>query len=220
MKFVLNLLFFTASVSTAYAYIPEVIEQASLHDISTIDDPSLSQAFYGKLTGYPHTYEIRSKEPFELYVQILLPEIEGVSEELSGIVIKETGFRGRVSEVARLLGRDASWESFYEPWGGDYYRKGGELTQQVEAGVYRIEVSTPDNNTPYVLVIGKQEDSGGVGYFEMIKRIAAVKEFYGKSKFTVIQSPFVFGPLALMLVCGVAFYFYRHPRIFSNRDML
>ncbi len=202
-------LFFTAFVSAVHAHIPEVIEQTSLHDITSIDDPELSQAFYGRLNGYPHTYEIRSKVPFELHVQILLPEIRGVSEELSSIVIKETGFRGRVSEVSRLLGRDATWESFYEPWGGDRYRKGGELTQEVEAGIYRIEMSTPNNETPYVLVVGKREDFGGVGYFEMIGRIATVKEFYGKSKLTVIQSPYVYGPLILVVLSGVLYYVYR-----------
>lgn len=200
---------FLFSALPVEAHIPVLVEQNSLHDITQIVDPELSQAFYGTLTNGPHTFEIKSAEPFHLYVQVLVPDIEGVPNTISGIVIRETGFRGRVSEVARLLAEEATWESFFEVWGGDRYRKGSEFERDVESGVYRLEVSTPDNKSQYVLVVGKREDFNSLGYFETVKRIAEVKSFFGKSKLRVIESPLVYVPLCILMVFVIGYMVYR-----------
>ncbi len=202
-------LFFLLPLSFASAHIPLVVSQATMHDITEIKNPEYSQAFYGVLDDKPDTYEIRSTTPFLLNVEILLPEMDGVSRTIAGIVIKESGRQGQVNEVARLLGKDSAWESFYEPWGGDRYLKGGMFSKEVEPGVYRIEVSTPDNHSPYVLVVGTEEEWGEVGYFEMLGRIADVKVFYGKSKFMLIQSPLAYIPLAVVLTIGLVYFLYR-----------
>ena len=196
MKFFLYLgVFLFLPFSFVHAHVPNLVEQNSLHDITTIVEPTLSQAFYGTLRGFPHTFEIRSDESFTLHVEVLVPDSDTSTENVSGIIIRETGRQGRVTEVARMLAKDASWESFYEPWGGDSYRRGSVSEREVESGIYRIEVSTPDNNAPYVLVVGSKEEFGSIGYFETVKRIADVKTFFGKSKFMVIESPFVYVPL-------------------------
>jgi hypothetical protein len=207
--------FFTLFILTflfpmsALAHVPHIVEQTSVIDIDPITDPTLSQAFYGTLDGFPHTYEIRAKEAFTLHVEVLIPDIESATENVSGIVIRETGTKGRVVEVTRLLADDASWESFYEFFGGDSYRKGGVYEADVEAGVYRIEVSTPENTAPYVLVVGNREEFGAIGYFETIRRLMEVKEFFGKSQFMVVVSPLVFIPL-IILIGGVGIlYWYR-----------
>jgi hypothetical protein len=191
----------------ADAHIPVVIEQATLHDITLITDPVLSEAFYGRLQDMPHTYEMRLRDPIDFKMEILLPDIEGVSKDISAIVIEETGNRGQVREVTRLLGRNATWDPFFEPWGGDRYLKGGEFSAHLEPGVYRIEMSTPDNNAPYVLVVGTNETWGDIGYFEMVHRIASVKNFFGKSELLVIESPLVYVPL--LILCLLLFMLYR-----------
>lgn len=197
------------SALPAYAHVPLVVTQDSLYDITTIEDPELSQAFYGSLADFPHTYEIRADEPFHLYAEVLVPDIESTQNIVNGIVVRATGQKGRVEEVARLLAKDATWESFYEPWGGDTYRKGAVFEKDLERGVYRIEVSTPDNRQKYVLVVGKREDSGGIGYFETIGRIADVKTFFGKSKIRVIESPLVYIPLLLSILLVVGLWYWR-----------
>ncbi len=206
-----HILFFIAlfiPANVVLAHVPTVVLQTSLHDVYSIDDPTLSQAFYGTQSGFPHTYEIRVKEPFLLRAEVLIPDTDKATENVTGIIIKETGRQGRVEEVARMLAKDASWESFYEFWGGDTYRRGGVFEREVEPGVYRIEVSTPDNESPYVLVVGTREEWGGVGYFEMVGRIADVKEFFGKSKFRIIESPLVYIPLFIVTL-AVLFFIYR-----------
>ncbi len=199
------LTFFVMPVSVS-AHVPVIVTQDSLHDIKQVSAPEASQAFYGSLSGFPHTYEIRTKEPFTLHVEVLIPDIESADTIVSGIIIKETGNRGRVEEVARLLARDASWETFYEPWGGDRYRRGGSFEREVEPGVYRIEVSTPDNLSPYVLVIGKEEGILDVGYFETLRRLIEVKHFYGKSAFRIVESPLVYVPL-LIIALAIGLFF-------------
>jgi hypothetical protein len=213
-SFALVALFFLVPMS-ALAHVPNIVEQTSILDIDQIRDPMLSQAFYGTLDGFPHTYEIRAKEAFTLHVEVLIPDIESATENVSGIIIRETGQKGRVSEVTRMLAKDATWESFYEFWGGDDYRKGGVYEAEVEPGVYRVEVSTPENEAPYVLIVGNREEFGAIGYFETIRRLMEVKEFFGKSKFMVIVSPLVFIPLSVLVIiaCACTWYRRRHLRI-------
>jgi len=192
------------------AQVPVLVDQTSLHDIEIITDPVHAQAFYGMLDDFPHTYEIRVKEPFILRAEVLIPDIASAKELVSGIIIRETGRQGKVTEVTRMLAKDASWESFYDFSGGDSYRRGGMYEAEVTPGVYRIEVSTPDNDAPYVLVIGTEKGWGDIGYIEMVARIADVKAFFGKSKLMVVQSPLVYVPILTILgVCIVVFLWKR-----------
>ncbi len=202
------LLFFSIAVP-AYAYIPRVVTQESLFDITPIEDPELAQTFYGSLADFPHTYEIRAKEPFHLYVEVRVPDNTSSMNIVNGIIVRETGRKGRVEEVARILAKDASWESVYEPRGGDTYRKGGIFERDLEPGVYRIEMSTPDNRQKYVLVVGQREEFGAIGYFETIGRIAEVKAFLGKSKVRIIESPYVYAPLILIIIVLIGARYWR-----------
>lgn len=215
MKFIFTLLIVFIPLGAVEAHIPVMVDPASVRDVYAINDPTLSQAFYGNLSGFPHTYEVRVRDATVLRVEVLIPEIVSAVEEVNGIVIRETGMKGRVEEVARLLARDASWEQFFEPWGGDWYRRGSSFETTIEAGVYRIEVSTPDNYAPYVLVVGTEERDGGLGYIALVERIAQVKAFYGKSAFAVLESRFVYLPLVfiicIVLLCG-GIVLYRKKR--------
>lgn len=207
-----------APFGVASAHVPLVVEQSSLHDITPISDPTLSQAFYGKLNGFPETYEIRAKEPFHFHAEVLIPDIDAAKPIVNGIIIREIGKQGKVTEVTRMLAKDAQWESFYEAWGGDSYRRGAAYDADVEAGVYRIELSTPDNEVPYVLVVGTREESGGVGYFELVKRISDVKVFFGKPRIFVVQSPYVYVPLIILALALLGYRQYRKKQ--RSRDDL
>ncbi len=196
---------FAVFVPDAFAYVPVMVTPDTVNDVYAVTDPNTKTAYYGKLDGFPHTFEIRAAEPFTLFTEVLVPDIPSAKNLVSGIVIREVGFRGRVAEVARMLATDASWESFYEPWGGDRYRRGTAFTKELEPGVYRVEVSTPDNDAPYVLSIGTENGFGSIGYFESVARRAEVKVFFGKSSVRVVESPLVYVPL-IVLALGVFVY--------------
>ena len=207
MKY-LGLLLFLPLVTIphfCFAHIPSLVSQSSLLDITQIEDPEVSRAYYGELNNFPHTYEIRSSEPFNLFVEITVPDIKTAKNNVSGIIVKELP-RGGVEEIARLEAKTASWESFFEPFGGDSYRRGSQFEGEVEPGVYRIEVHTPDNLEKYVLVVGKTERFGDGGIINFYKKLVGIKVFFDKSPLRVVESPFVYVPLSVILILGFLWF--------------
>lgn len=180
------------------------------HDATTVTDPEVSQAFYGELNDFPHLFEISSENEFDLFAEILSPDIEGAIQDFSGIVILRK--RRGVDEVARFSGKEASWESFFEWAGGDSYLRGPSFEKRLPAGSYAVEVSTPINKGKYVIVIGKREEFDWMNYVGTLRDISRIKEFFGKSKVMIIQSPFVYVPLLLILSVGGAVYCHYRRR--------
>jgi hypothetical protein len=73
--------------------------------------------------------------------------------------------------------------------------------------------------------MGTKEDESGAGYFESLRRIGAVKDFFGKSKFSVVESPLVFVPLGaggiLAVILGYLWLRKReHADSGSDRDAI
>lgn len=194
----------------AAAHVPVFPEIETVSDVVEIADPEYSQVFYGELVGFPHTFEIETSEPFVLHAEILQPDISSSERNISGIIIKELAGGGRVTEVARLSAKDASWEPFFEFFGGDTYLAGPSFEETVEAGTYRIEVSTPDNIGKYALSVGTEEVFAGVGPLELIRRIAGVKVFFDKSQFRIVESPLVYVPIFLFVLVSVVFFYVRN----------
>ena len=213
MKILLSFIIFFSVASFAEAHVPVLVTQDSPFDISSIEDPELSQALYGTMDGFPHTYEIVATKPFHLFAQILAPDTGAGATNISGILIKLPESGGRVTEVGVLNGKDAPWDSDYEPYGGDSYLQGPQFEGDVEAGTYHIEVHTPDNQERYVLVVGRREEMT-IGYGELFKRLVEVKRFFGKSPFLMVESPFVYVPIVLV-VLGFGI---RHRRIRKKRE--
>lgn len=208
MRFLFIFTLFFIQVAFVDAHVPDLVSQPTLNDVYTIEDPTLSQAFYGTLKDFPHTYEIHATEPFTLFTQILVPDIDESKNTISGIIIKLPESKGRVTEISRLSAKDASWESEYEPFGGDSYRKGPSLQRDLEPGTYRIEVHTPNNLEQYVLVVGTREEMT-IGYFEMLRRLVGVKVFFGKSPIRIVESPFVYVPLFVLVCIFAGWFVYR-----------
>lgn len=206
---IFTLLIAIFSPGVALAHVPVLVEQESIKDVYMIEDPTLSQAFYGEMHDFPHTYEIQAAQSFTLFTQILEPDIDTSKNNVSGIIIKLPEKRGRVTEITRMS-LPTSWQSEYEPFGGDTYLMGPIFEQELGPGTYRIEVHTPDNREKYVLVVGTREELT-IGYFELLGRLMEVKEFFGKSKFRIIESPYVYVPLVACLIIGYLLYrrFYK-----------
>ena len=207
---------FLLLATPAHAAMPEVIIQESLSDITSIKDPTRAQTFYGNLVDFPHTYQIVATKPFHLFVQIKVPDIDSSTNNLFGIIIKEPTGKGRVEEIVRLKGQEASWESSFDWWSMDSYRMGPIFDQDLGPGTYRIEVSTPDNREKYVLAVGTQNELS-FDYFEAIRRLMEEKVFFEKSRFRIVESPLVFVPL--FGVGGMVILWYRR-RISTVRDAI
>jgi len=143
-----------------------------------INNPDVSQAFYGELKGRPAHFTIDSKNSFPLYVGLLSPRVKEADKDFSVIVKRDDAV------ILGLNGMEYEWEPFYEEFGGDYYFRGPEEKLMVGPGLYNLEVFSPDNQGKYVLVVGEKEEFPPR---EIINTIAILpklkKDFFERSPF-------------------------------------
>ncbi|MFT5360243.1 MAG: hypothetical protein ACI88L_000734 [Candidatus Paceibacteria bacterium] len=68
--------------SLALAHQPRVTESR----LTQVPSPEISKAYYGELTGEPDVYVIQASESFDLYVNVLVPDIKGQKKDVSAVV--------------------------------------------------------------------------------------------------------------------------------------
>ena len=173
-----------------------------------VPNPEISKAYYGKLTGEPDVYVIKASEPFNLYVNVLVPDIAGQKKDVSAVVIKD----GNVEKpLAVLDGIPFEWKKFYEPFGADSYWMGPEYKARAVAGTYEIRVSSPNNDSKYSLAIGEIEAFDGKEGLNALTIIPELKKnFFNESPIGFIVSPFGWGLIVIMYVLAFIFGFaYR-----------
>ena len=135
-------------------------------DVVEINNPEISQAFYGWLNGEPATFKIHSDKAFKLYVGVLVPDIKGVEKDVSADIYKSNGAQSAL--IASLDGSNSDWPLFHEDFANDNYFWGPEFKaadagrfepkgREVGAGDYSINVFRPGNQGKYVLVVGEKE---------------------------------------------------------------
>lgn len=182
----------------AKAHQPRIVEDS---EVIEIENPEVSQAFYGVLEGEPDFYQIRAEKPFRLYIGVLVPDIQGIDKDVSVKVSLE-------EKVLFLLdGLEHEWTYYYEEYAGDSYYKGPEKRAEVERGVYNIEVSSPDNQGKYVLVVGEKEE---FPLGEAIKTLVSLpklkKQFFERSVFAVFSGKIgrglLFALIGVVIVIG------------------
>lgn len=188
----------------ALAHQPRIVEGT----IINVEDPEVSKAYYGMLSGQPHVYKISSDKPFSLYVGVLVPDRPGQKKDVSAIV-NETG--KEASPIATLDGITFKWEPMYEEFGADNYFKGPEFKKQLPAGNYEIRISSMDNDSRYSLAVGEVESfplGESISALLVIPKLKA--DFFASSPFTYLKSPFGIAYVVIMFVFAfVAGFIYR-----------
>jgi hypothetical protein len=211
-KVLLVMTVFSTTLALVHAHNPIFPTPQNYNDFTPIEKPTISTAYYGNLQDFPHTYELELTEPTKIYTELLVPGFVSATDRSVIIVKKE---RRGVTEVVRLNKKDEPWPSFYEFFGGDIYRRGPVYETQLEAGSYLLEVSTPDNEGKYVLVVGEKEYISPWDYFRLLGDIYDVKIFMEKPGIMVLQSPFYFVPIGITLI-GLCVFWYRHRHKFAE----
>lgn len=183
------------------AHQPRIVES----EATQVVDPEISKAYYATLTGSPHIYTIDSKVDFDLYVSILLPDIQSADKSTVAEV-----FKGE-KQIATLGGESVVWKTFFEPFGQSSYLDGGEYKAHVEAGVYTVKVSSQNNESKYSLAIGEIEAFDGKEGISALSIIPELKrDFFEESPITFIKSPFGWGLIVVMYLLAFLFGFlYR-----------
>jgi hypothetical protein len=188
----------------ALAHQPRVTESRQ----TIVSEPEISKAYYGKLMGEPDTYIIESATPFQLYVNVLVPDIAVPKKDVSAAVIKD----GEVeTPLAVLGGVDASWEKFYEPFGVSTYWRGPEYKAAAEPGRYEVRVWSTNNDSKYSLAIGEGEFFNTAEIWNALRLVPKIKSgFFEESPITFIKSPFGYGLIILMYILAlIALIVYR-----------
>lgn len=194
MKKLVLLIIFILSINIVYAHQPRIV----YGELTQIKNPGVSQAFYGILEGQPAYFQINSDKPFDLYVQILVPDVPDIKKDI-------------IVEVNNVtLDPNIEWKSFYEEYGRDYYYQGPEMEINVTSGTYKIKVSNPTNTGKYVLVIGREEK---FPINEIVKTIITLPilkhNFFEKSWITSFTDLFWVYFIILLVILLSIFIFIR-----------
>ena len=182
----------------ALAHQPRITESR----LTEVPDPEISKAYYAELKGEPDVYVIKAGEPFDLYVNVLVPDIAGQKKDVSAVVIKNGNTE---KPLAVLDGIPFEWKKFYEPFGADTYWMGPEYKARAEAGTYEVRVWSSNNDSKYSLAIGERgafDGKEGMNALTIIPKLK--KNFFEESPIGFIKSPFGWGLIVVMyLLAGI-----------------
>jgi len=174
--YLLTILFIFTSI---YAHQPRLVENkvTTISNPIIVQNPEISQAFYGELAGQAAYYKIDSDKEFNLYASLVVPDIQGARKDFSvDIITKDTNIV--------LDAKSAKWDIFFEKFAGDNYFNGPKFDQIVGAGSYLIKIYNPDNHGKYSLAIGKIEAFPPKEALNAILSLPKLKSFFQKSPLT------------------------------------
>lgn len=197
-------------VGVAFAYEVTVTEVTTPYEIIPITPAEAAQVWHlGKLEDHPVMYEFTATEPLELSLELRtvagqLPD--AMKPSLMVVRVNDDG--SGVTEVARLVGREVSWQTTKESLYGLTFSTAPVLLRTYEPGVYRVEVSTPNNQGPYVLLVGSASEP--VGYFATIGQVRLVQRHFGYSFIKVLTSSYVYYPLGSFLLLLVLYRTWKY----------
>ena len=174
-----------------------------------INNPDISQAFYGRLKGWEEYYRFKLTTSSEFYWQALVPATKDITKDVSAELIDNEN--GRV--IAKLDAKESEWKPYYEEFAGDNYFAGPSSTLMLDPGVYDIRVSNPNNEGKYVLVVGQKESFNAQEIFSTIVNLPALKTFFNSSPlsayFNYIGLFMLGGLVGLLIFVFILGFIYR-----------
>ena len=171
--------------------------------------PGVQHNYLGTLADYPVMYEITSEEPFTFEAYVSQPS-KAEMQPLALLLIRKNDRGGGVAEVARMTVQPADWSVRKDAKLGMSFLTSPTITEAVEPGTYRIEVSSPDNMGQYLLTIGA--DAPEVGYVAELGAIRQTQAYFGLSIFAMLLSSYVYYPIGIVLLLFAIYktWSYRH----------
>ena len=171
------------------AHQPRLVEMEKIN----VTEPEISKAYYGNLSGKPHIYTISTSSPIDLYVNVLVPFIEGPEKNVIVKIFKGEQLMGILSP------KKGDWKEFFEPFGHSMYWKGSEFKVRADAGKYKIHVQSTEKSIRYVLATGEIEAFDGPESLNAILLIPKLKkDFFEESPLSFILSPLGWGYVLLL----------------------
>jgi hypothetical protein len=202
------------SVVFVYAHQPRLVyeQDLSLKNPKIIENPEISQAFYGELRGKIDFYKIISDKDFDLYINVLAPDVKDARTDFSVDVYGD-------NNIINLNGERYEWEKFFEKFSGDNYLKGPEYEERVGKGEYLIQVYNPGNQGKYVLVVGEKEAFTPKEAINAIISMPKLKSFFQRSPLTAYFNLIgLFTLINLIVIIGIILLIIFIIRRISNSN--
>lgn len=198
----------------AWAYNPIINVVTLPYEVSVINsDLNLQSEYLGELTGDPHMYEFAIGTSTKLTLA-LAQEKGKEPSALSLIVVQQNEDKGGVSEIGRLAS-DIIWQDREDKILGLSFSQSQDFVADLRPGVYRVEVSTPDNFGKYALIVG--EDVVVEDYFKTLSQIYTFQKFFGGSIFSMLKSSYVHYPLGIILLLIIFYLTWRKRNVITNK---
>ncbi len=186
----------------AAAYVANDTVPSEPYEVIQIEEVGVENLLIGTLNQFPVMYEIESDSEFTLNLD--LRAVPTTTLPLLGtIVVRVLEPRG-VEEVKRLEPSAATWEIKRDKTSGLPYAAGPTYEEKLPAGIYQIEVHTPDNVGQYVLLLKGGEMA--VPYSEALASVSKLYKFYDTNRLGMIRSPLIYYPLLIIFVLAAFGY--------------
>ena len=180
----------------ASAHQPRIVEARQ----TVVVNPEISKAYYGQLKGVPDVFTIQANTTFNLYVNVLVPDIALQKRDISATILKDG------KPFAILDGIKFTWKKMFEPFGYDSYWTGPEYKAKVDAGDYVISITSDKNDNKYSLTIGETENFNFKEIMNTLTLVPQLKSnFFNESPISFILSPFGWGLIITLYVLAGLF---------------
>ena len=191
---------FVATPAAAYElFVTEVTEP---YQIVPLESPlEEKQAYVGELVDYPLMYEVTTDATTTLSAQLSQRYRGAMPLGLALMVVRSDDRGGGVTEIGRLHPESADWVKRRDKVYGMTFWDSAIFAREVGPGTYRIEVSTPENQGPYLLTIGTNDKDSG--YWKTLGQVYTTQQTFGLSFLSMLRSSLVYYPLGILLLLFV-----------------
>jgi hypothetical protein len=207
---------FLAIFTKVDAYNPILNNITVPYEVQTIDGQIENKVQYlGALEGDPHMYEFSIGADANLVLTISQLEND-TPLPFSLIVVKQNDRNAGVVEVGRLKNKDISWLENNDSVLGLSLLNSQVFEAGVTPGLYRFEISTPDNLGSYMLSVGTKNDD--VGYFATLSDIHQIQNFFGFSIFSMFLSSYVYYPIGIIIILLLFYKTWRKRNLITKKN--
>ncbi|GEM_PF-1266369 len=171
-KYIASFVFLLVIMPIAvFAYEPRFAGSEVKYDV---EDPIHEIGYYAKLPGKPARYVINFAEPGELKAVLRIPDVPWATKN----VMMHVNYKDQngESQKADLIFEEDEWNYYKDEFTGNGYFLGPEFFVEVASGTHTITISSlPDNEKPYVLIIGNREDKSWRSAYRTFVELAKIK---------------------------------------------
>lgn len=197
MRIFVLLIMYVVSTPLVSAYNPIVAEPPQAYEIIPIEgDPYVQREYLGTLNDFPDMYELTSDVAFTLLLKVR--QRASAEAPFGLIVVRQNDDDGGVTEVVRLNQPLEEWTTVSDSTLGMKFLEGETLSQELQPGTYRIEVSSPDNKGDYMLIVG--DELVRTGFLSTLADVYKVQRHFGYTPLHMLFSNYLYYLFGIVLV--------------------